>query len=60
MREAIDQKQVTIKGLADVCGCSRQQIYNIIKGGQVPNFDLAEKILNALGAEIVVKTRKRG
>jgi DNA-binding phage protein len=59
LREAIDTRAVTIQDLARTCGCSRMQIYNILKDEHTPSIDLAEKILNAIGAEIVVKKRSR-
>ena len=58
IRDAIDRRQITISGLAKDCGCSRQHIYHILEDERQPTFDLVQKILHALDAEIVVKKRK--
>jgi DNA-binding XRE family transcriptional regulator len=59
IRTALDGGHYTSRTLAKVVGCSHQQIYNILQGRNSPNLDLAERIFNELGAEIVVKKRAR-
>jgi transcriptional regulator with XRE-family HTH domain len=59
IRNAIDCGKYTSRSLATVCGCSHQQIYNILQGKNSPTLDLAERIFRELGAEIVVKKRSR-
>jgi transcriptional regulator with XRE-family HTH domain len=58
LRAAIESRRITVTDISAACGCSRQHIYQVMNGEQQPTFALAEKIANALGAEITVKIRK--
>jgi transcriptional regulator with XRE-family HTH domain len=57
LRAAIESGRATVTDISAACGCSRQHIYQVMKGEQQPTFALAEKIANALGAEITVKIK---
>lgn len=54
-RKSITEQRITVTGLAEKCGCTRQHIYQILSGVQHPSAPLMEKIANALGLEITVK-----
>ena len=59
LKNAIKSKQKTVKAIADDCKCSRQHIYQIIRGEQQPTIGLAEKILSSLGAELTIKMKAK-
>jgi transcriptional regulator with XRE-family HTH domain len=58
LQSAINSRRTTVAEISAACGCSRQHIYQVMRGEQQPTFALAEKIANALGAEITVKIKK--
>jgi transcriptional regulator with XRE-family HTH domain len=59
LESAITSRRASVAEISAACGCSRQHIYQVMKGEQQPTFALAEKIANALGAEITVKIKGR-
>lgn len=56
--DAIKQRDVNVSALARDCGCSRQHIYQIVRGQQQPSLAIAEQICRALGAELCIKKKK--
>lgn len=52
IRFALQNKTVTVKQLATEVGCSRQHIYQILNGENVPSMLMAEKLADAIGCEI--------
>jgi len=56
----IDTNAVTVADLARHLGCSRQHIYNILKGQRFPTMDFAERLAAELGLVINLSVRKKG
>ena len=48
-------KGYSIRELADRCEINKATIVNIEKGRFSPRFEIVEKLLNELGAEIIIK-----
>ena len=59
LRDSIDSGDHSVATIASRCDCSRTHVYNILDRKQQPTLALAEKIANAIGAEITVKTKRR-
>ena len=59
LRRSIDSGDHSVAAIAARCGCSRTHIYNVLNREQQPTLALAEKIADAIGAEITVKTKRR-
>lgn len=59
LNSAIQTKAVTITKLAADTGCSRQYVYNILKGEQIPSLVMAEKLADSIGFSLTVTTRKK-
>lgn len=59
VRDQLDLGLVTISELASSCDCSREYIYKLLRGDSQPTITIAEKLANAVDAEITVKMKKR-
>jgi DNA-binding phage protein len=59
LQSAIETKAVTITQLAADTGCSRQHIYNVLQGKQIPSLIMAEKLADSIGFTLTVTTRKK-
>lgn len=59
VRQKLDLGVVNISQLASSCGCSREYIYKLLRGDSQPTITIAEKLANAVGAEITVKMKTR-
>ena len=53
--ELRNSKGYSIRELADRCEVNKATIVNIEKGRFSPRFEIVEKLLNELGAEIIIK-----
>lgn len=51
LNEKIRNRAVSVAGLAKYAGCSRQAIYDILKGVHEPNFRLMQSLGECVGVE---------
>lgn len=59
IKMALLDKGITQKGLADMIGCPKQTVYNLLFRDNL-TLKTAEKYADAIGCEIVLKDKESG
>ena len=59
LNAAVETKAVTITQLATDTACSRQYIYNILQGKQIPSLVMAERLANSIGFSLAMTPGKK-
>lgn len=52
--------RITQQDLAEITGISRRSLQYIEKGQMNPSIEQLEKILDAIGLELIIRTKKHG
>lgn len=60
IKEIIKIKGVTQRDLAKQIGASESSVSKWLKGTRHPNIEEVEKILNALGCNVIIKRKTMG
>jgi DNA-binding phage protein len=59
VRKKIADGTVTVSELAVSCGVTKAYIYKLLREKSHPTVPVAERMANAVGAELLVKTRSK-
>ena len=58
MQSEFNAGRVTVAELASWAGCSRQFVYNVIQGDQMPGVETASAFASALGYQLKIVLEK--